>query len=284
MTESLFLNEMCASRATTLMRAATRGVRDTKDAAALFRLIDSNRNGRIERSELVSLLTVTKRPLSAQELHVLLGEAPLDFAAFVEVLRHHADLVSRLQGAYRVIFVAGGPGSGKGTVCTRVAAALPQVIRHVSCGDLLRDEVARNTELGRHIAALIASGALVSASVVLALLDARLAQSASHVVLLDGFPRSADNVTDFYASFGAPSAMWVFDCPETVMVQRIVARGRSSGRADDNEATAHRRIQVFREQSTAPLALLRARGVPEVRIDSTLDIDANVRRLVHEFD
>lgn len=64
------------------------------------------------------------------------------------------------------------------------------------------------------------------------------------------------------------------------MVRRIVARGLSSNRSDDNEATARRRIEVFREQSAAPLRRLRELGFPVWTVDSLAAPQENARRLL----
>ena len=64
------------------------------------------------------------------------------------------------------------------------------------------------------------------------------------------------------------------------MVRRIVERGRSSGRADDTAETAARRVQVFREQSAAPVQYLCGLGFPVLRVDTMLPVAENVDLLM----
>jgi UMP-CMP kinase len=72
----------------------------------------------------------------------------------------------------------------------------------------------------------------------------------------------------------------LFKCPEEEMVRRIVERGKSSGRADDNADTARRRVQVFRDQSEAPFAYLTGLGFPVISVDSTRPVPDNVDMLM----
>lgn len=180
-------------------------------------------------------------------------------------------------------FLIGGPGSGKGTLCGKLIAERSGLLDHVSSGDLLRDEVKRQTDIGKHVAELMSKGELVSASIVLALLDARLGQASGKIVLLDGFPRSLQNAQDFYRDFGPAECLLLFDCPDEEMVRRIVERGKKSGRADDNEETARQRVKIFKQQSEAPTKFLLEKGVPLLRIDATRPIEENMEILLSRF-
>jgi len=154
-------------------------------------------------------------------------------------------------------------------------------VKHVSCGEILRAEVTKGSDLGRTIAAKIAEGSLISTSIVMALVDQSLRNSGGKIVLLDGFPRSLDNAKDFLTLYTHCEAVLFFDCPEEVMVQRIVERGLSSGRVDDTESIARKRIKVYQEQSTLPIRYLtEERHVKSYHFDTTRPIKENMDRLV----
>jgi adenylate kinase len=186
---------------------------------------------------------------------------------FVKFMQNNPLISLLLRSSFRVIYVCGGPGSGKGTVCEAIAAQTNSV--HVSSGDLLRQEVEQKTSLGNECAELMQEGKLVDASIVLALLEKFLITHPGHYAMLDGFPRSLQNAEDFHDLFGPPACVLMFDCPDEVMVERIVERGRTSGRADDNETTAHERVKVFHAQSQPSMQFLQEQHVPVYKLDAT---------------
>jgi len=71
-----------------------------------------------------------------------------------------------------------------------------------------------------------------------------------------------------------------FDCPRDVMMSRILERGKNSGRIDDNEETAHKRIATFEKQSKEPLAYFSSLGSPIIKIDATEPIEKNLQKLL----
>ena len=102
----------------------------------------------------------------------------------------------------RIVLVVGGPGSGKGLLCERLSQECGVV--HMSSGDLLRDEVERDTPLGREVADIMARGDLVSSAVITTLIRRRMSAFPGRRVLLDGFPRSVENANDFAEICGKP--------------------------------------------------------------------------------
>jgi len=151
-----------------------------------------------------------------------------------------------------VVFVAGGPGTGKGTQCAKIRDECNFV--HLSSGDLMREEVAAETFLGGEIQKHMAAGSLVPDEVVLTLLKkAMVKHQDTNRFLLDGFPRSVDQAIRFEKEVAEVSFMLFLDCSEETMKTRIMSRAASNpGRVDDNEATVLNRLKVFKEQ-TMPL-------------------------------
>lgn len=147
----------------------------------------------------------------------------------------------------QVVFVLGGPGSGKGTQCDKIKAEYECV--HLSAGDLLRAEVSSGSEVGRKCETLMKEGKLVPVAVTLNLLKAAMIQSGGKFFLVDGFPRALDQAAMFESSIQPPQAVLFFDCPEEEMEKRLLKRGETSGRSDDNAATIRKRFHTFLDQS-----------------------------------
>lgn len=150
-----------------------------------------------------------------------------------------------------IVFVLGAPGCGKGTQCQRLAKTYGY--EHLSTGDLLRAEVAANTELGRQCADVMKAGQLVNQDVILALVKKAMARSGSRRFLLDGYPRSLDQAFEFERQVQSPSFVLNFEVSEATATKRILERGKTSGRSDDNAATVKKRFATFREQTSAAI-------------------------------
>jgi adenylate kinase len=125
------------------------------------------------------------------------------------------------------IVLLGAPGSGKGTQAQRLQAkyGVPQV----SSGDLLRDAVARGTELGMKAKEAMNAGQLVSDSIVLGLIRERLSRpDATDGFILDGYPRNSDQATalnSLLADLGQPiSAVLLLDVKRNTLIQRLAGR------------------------------------------------------------
>ena len=152
----------------------------------------------------------------------------------------------------QVIFVMGGPGAGKGTQCSRLAQELG--FATFSTGDLLRGVVKEKKAEGwEQLAKDMAEGKLISSERVLFYLKDAILKSDNKKILVDGYPRNQENM-DVWEKVMKDvvdvKAALFFDCPAEEMKKRILGGGR--GRADDNEATIKKRIDVF-EKETRPL-------------------------------
>ncbi|CAG8608460.1 6462_t:CDS:10 [Ambispora gerdemannii] len=148
-----------------------------------------------------------------------------------------------------IVFVLGGPGSGKGTQCEQLEQMYGLV--HISTGDLLRQEVANDTEIGQEIKNAMEEGKMVSNDVTTKLLSQAM-EAAGHDVsgfLIDGFPRTMDQAIEFENNIGSCTFVLYYECPTQVLVDRLVKRGETSGRMDDNLTSIEKRIQVFEKTS-----------------------------------
>lgn len=141
-----------------------------------------------------------------------------------------------------ITFVLGGPGSGKGTQCAKIAETFG--FTHLSAGELLRNEMSSDSENGVMIRNTIQKGRIVPSEVTVSLIHKAMESSKNHKILIDGFPRSDENRIAFERIFGRePDLVVFFDCPEEEMVKRVLSRNQ--GRIDDNIETMKKRLKAY---------------------------------------
>jgi adenylate kinase len=152
----------------------------------------------------------------------------------------------------RILFL-GPPGAGKGTQAQMLARALG--VPHISTGEMLREAIGQGSELGKEVEAVVASGALVSDDLVLALVRERLARDdAACGYLLDGYPRNLSQAVGFRDVMGtdAIEIALLLDVDTDELVGRLLKRAAEEGRADDSEEIIRHRLEVYRDE-TEPL-------------------------------
>lgn len=167
-----------------------------------------------------------------------------------------------------VVFVLGGPGSGKGTNCARIKDQFGY--EHLSAGDLLRAERESGSELADMINTYIKEGKIVPAEVTVGLLRKAMDSSATDKFLVDGFPRDLMNLECWNKEMENVAEvlfLLFLDCPNEVVVERLLERGKTSGRNDDNAETIQKRLTTY-ENQTRPI-IEHFRGLDKVRqVDS----------------
>ncbi|POR32636.1 Uridylate kinase [Tolypocladium paradoxum] len=176
-----------------------------------------------------------------------------------------------------VLFVLGGPGAGKGTQCARLVSE--HGFTHLSAGDLLRAEQERpGSQFGDLIKNYIKDGLIVPMEVTVQLLEnamadaLRKAGSAKGRFLIDGFPRKMDQAHRFEEAVCPARMVLFYDCPEAVMEKRLLERGKTSGRADDNAESIRKRFRTFVETSM-PVVDYYEKEAKVVKIDATASPD-----------
>ena len=150
----------------------------------------------------------------------------------------------------------GPPGAGKGTQASRLVEKYHLV--HLSTGDIFRSNIKEGTDLGQLAKSYIDKGALVPDEVTIGMLEAEVnSNSNAKGFIFDGFPRTsaqAEALDAFLSSKGTEvSSMLALEVDENELITRLLERGKSSGRADDQDAgIIKNRIQVY-ENETAVL-------------------------------
>ncbi len=189
-----------------------------------------------------------------------------------------------------VVFVLGGPGAGKGTMCELAEAQLGWT--HLSVGALLRAEREAGGPNSATIDECIRAGDLVPNEITVTLLKnemERITRTTGRVnFLLDGFPRSLENLDGWFQVFGNESdlpKMLFLECPYPVLEQRILGRAKHSGRRDDNVESIKLRFDTFKEETLPTVELFKSRNKC-VEIDtskSRQEVFSLVARSLAEF-
>jgi adenylate kinase len=154
------------------------------------------------------------------------------------------------------LILFGPPGSGKGTQSANIISTYK--LNHISTGDLLRDEVSRETKLGLEAKKFMDQGQLVPDSVVIGMIGSKLDENpGAKGFIFDGFPRTtaqAEALDDLLKNKNTEIHILLsLEVPEEELKRRLVHRGLESGRSDDNEEVIQKRIVEYRSK-TEPVA------------------------------
>jgi adenylate kinase len=179
------------------------------------------------------------------------------------------------------LLIVGPPGAGKGTQAAVLADALG--IPAISTGDIFRANIKQGTELGLKVQEIVSSGGYVPDSLTNAIVQDRLHQpDAIDGFLLDGYPRTADQVSELdriLAETGSElnAVVQLVADPDEV-VTRLLKRAAEQGRADDTEAVIRHRQDVYHEQTEPVIAAYKSRGIV-VEVDGLGAVDEVSKRV-----
>ncbi len=154
------------------------------------------------------------------------------------------------------IVVFGAPGSGKGTQSEKLIERYG--IHHISTGEVLREQIKNQSELGKTAETYISKGHLIPDELMIKILAAELDHNplAEKGVIFDGFPRTlrqAVELNTMLAARGAKvDAVIGLEVEDAELMERMLERGRRTGRADDTPETIANRLEVYHTQ-TKPL-------------------------------
>ncbi len=194
--------------------------------------------------------------------------------------------------------IFGAPGAGKGTYSTRLQAKLGVDV--IAMGDIFRESVKQNSELGRKVKSYVEKGALVPDNVVVEVLKDRLSKvPKGKGFLLDGFPRTIEQA-DTLEGITNIDVILLLDVPDEIIIERLSSRrickncgavynirflkpkkegvcdkcsGELYQRADDNPEVIKNRLQVYKNQTEPLIAYYKKKKIPFV-VSTTKSLDS----------
>ena len=155
------------------------------------------------------------------------------------------------------IIICGAPGCGKGTQSDLIVEKYK--LKHLSTGDLLRKEIAEKSELGITAESFISKGNLVPDEMIISILSKNIQGFGNDIngMILDGFPRTvaqAEALQTMLSNSGKEiSILLDLSVEKAELIDRLLKRGQTSGRSDDNLETIQKRLEVY-ELQTAPVS------------------------------
>ncbi len=156
----------------------------------------------------------------------------------------------------KLFLIIGAPGSGKTTDASIIAEKNSDTIAHYSTGDMLRAEVASGSDLGKEIDSYISKGQLVPLAIVLNTIVNAVKNSDKGVVIIDGFPRSVEQMIEFNKLLENEKdikleAVIEARVSQEVAKERILGRAADAApgeqRSDDNEEVFYSRMKIYNE-------------------------------------
>jgi adenylate kinase len=160
------------------------------------------------------------------------------------------------------LILFGPPGAGKGTQSEKLIDKYKLV--HISTGDIFRGHIQQQTELGKQVSSLIASGELVPDAITIAMLEEEISKAPdAKGFIFDGFPRTvaqAEALDAFLADKGEVAGVIALDVNEEELKTRIAGRQKISGRADDAAEKLVKRIDEYFTKTVHVLPYYEAQG------------------------
>ena len=182
------------------------------------------------------------------------------------------------------IVIFGAPGSGKGTQSKLIAEKYKLV--HLSTGDMLRQEIARGTEIGIIADALISKGNLAPDDLIIKMIEQQIDvhENNCNGFIFDGFPRTvaqAKVLDELLAKHGKKLTLMIdLHAEEGLLINRLLKRGLTSGRADDNLEVIKKRLDVYHKITLPVLDFYKQSG-RYVAVENCSTVDQYFEQIIH---
>lgn len=185
------------------------------------------------------------------------------------------------------IALFGPPGAGKGTQSQYLIEKYN--LFYISTGDLLRKEIKEKTRLGREAQSIIAAGGLVSDEIIVQIIEKTITENPdANGFLFDGFPRTyiqAYILSGLMIKLNTNlNCLISLNVSEEESVKRLLHRGKSSGRSDDNEKVIRNRLKEYQDKTLPVMQFYKDRGVfQEVNgLQSVEEVQADISRIIDD--
>ncbi len=187
------------------------------------------------------------------------------------------------------IVLFGPPGSGKGTQSEHLIKQFSLV--HLSTGDILRSEIAAQSQLGNEAKKIMDKGELVPDEVVIGMISGIIERNKdAKGFIFDGFPRTIAQAEALDVMLTKHSTkvnlLIMLDVDEEVLIKRLVIRGEKSGRKDDVDINIiHNRINVYRSQTKPVSKFYKKQGksFPINGMQTEEEVYSDIEHVMHKF-
>ena len=196
-------------------------------------------------------------------------------------------LLKEVQDSPKAIILAGAPGSGKGTQAEFVKNKYDLI--HISTGDLFRNNISNNTELGLLAKSYMDKGDLVPDEVTIKMLESEVNNHPNAKgFIFDGFPRTtvqAEILDQFLITLKLSISMTIaLEVDENLLIERLISRGKDSGRSDDQDRTKIQNRFDEYNKKTSPLINYYKNQNKFFDIDGVGDINEISSRIFNTID
>ncbi len=175
------------------------------------------------------------------------------------------------------LLIFGPPGCGKGTLSGFITK--DSHITHISMGEMIREHIAKEDEIGQQAKELVSEGKLIPDDITNEMMRIRLQEKdMQHSFLLDGYPRDTYQA-EFITQLTKFTGVIVMTLTDELIMERLMARGR----ADDIEQTIKDRIQGYKDTTRPVLEFLKSKNVPVLEIDGNYNIETDVQGIVQRI-
>lgn len=158
---------------------------------------------------------------------------------------------------------------------------------HFGAGELLREEAKKDTEDGKLVASILKEGKIVPVKITCGLIKKAMdASGKDKIFLIDGYPRNQANIDGWKEVFGSNYILVtsiILEAEEEALVKRLVERGKTSGRSDDNIETIRKRFKTHYAESEPIVKELKTMG-PSIQVNAIGTVEEVFGRITKELD